>query len=272
MSSLPVFDLNGKEKGRVSLPLAFSEKVRNDLIKRAVLAEVSKLRQSYGSDKLAGHRSSAHYHGRRGTRDSQMNRELARMKRIHGHGFLNLTARVVPMSVKGRRAHPPKVEKVWALKINKKERKKAIASALAATLDKDLVSERGHKLAKAKHVPLVLDDGLEKIKKTSEVVKIFEKLGLKEELERCGKRKVRSGKGKMRGRKYRTKRGPLVVIGKDDGIIKALGNVPGVDVSLAKDLDVSILSPGTHPGRFTIFTKSAIKELDSDGGEEKRGK
>ena len=265
MHTLPVFDLNGKEKGRISLPEAFSEKVRKDIIKKAVLAEVSKLRQAYGSDPLAGHRSSAHYHGRRGRRDSQMNREIARMKRIHGHGFLNLTARVVPQSVKGRRAHPPKTSKNWVLKINKKERMKALKSALAATLEKENVMGRGHKVSGAKHIPIVLEDEFQKISRTKEVVKIFENLGLKEELERCGKKKVRSGKGKTRGRKYKIKKGPLVVIGKDEGVRKALENIQGVDVSLAKDLDVSSLAPGTHSGRFAVFTKSAIKELDLDG-------
>ncbi|MEE9323174.1 MAG: 50S ribosomal protein L4 [Candidatus Aenigmarchaeota archaeon] len=267
MHSLPVFDLNGKEKGRISLPRAFSEKVRNDLIQRAVLSEVSKLRQAYGSDPLAGQRSSAHYHGRRSRRDTQMNREISRMKRIHGQGFLNLTARVVPQAVKGRRAHPPKSGKKWALKINKKERIKALKSALSATLDRNLVSGRGHRVSKAKHVPLVLEDGFQKISKTIEAVKILKKFGLEEELERCGEKKVRSGKGKMRGRKYRTKRGPLVVIEKDEGVRKALENIPGIDISLAKELDVGLLAPGTHPGRFTVFTKSAIKELDLDGRE-----
>lgn len=267
MHSLPVFDLNGKEKGRISLPETFSEKVRIDLIRRAVLAEVSKSRKAYGSDPLAGHRSSAHYHGRRSRRDTQMNRELARMKRIHGQGFLNLTVRVVPQAVKGRKAHPPKPGKKWALKINKKERRKALKSALAATLDKDLVSGRGHRISGVKHVPIVIEDGFQKISKTSEVIKTLEKFGLEEELERCGKKKVRSGRGKMRGRKYRTRRGPLVVIEKDEGVRKALGNVQGIDVSLAKELDVSSLAPGTHPGRFAIFTKSAIKELDLNGRE-----
>ncbi len=267
MHTLPVFDLNGKEKGRISLPQAFMEKVRKDLIQRAVLAEVSKLRQVYGSDPLAGHRSSAHYHGRRSRRDSQMNRELARMRRIHGHGFLNLTARVVPQAVKGRKAHPPKSWKKWTLKINKKERMKALKSALAATLDKDMVLKRGHRISKAKHVPIVLEDGFQKINKTSEVIKILEKFGLGEEMKRCEKKKVRSGKGKVRGRRYRTKRGPLVVIEKDEGVRRALENVPGIDVSLVKELDVSLLAPGTHPGRFAIFTKSAIKEMDLNGRE-----
>ncbi|MCK5023144.1 MAG: 50S ribosomal protein L4, partial [Candidatus Aenigmarchaeota archaeon] len=147
----------------------------------------------------------------------------------------------------------------------KKERKKAIASALSATLDKDLVAERGHRIKNAKHTPIVLEDSFEKIKKTSEVIKILELFGLSEELERCSERKVRAGRGKSRGRKYKTKKGPVVIIGKDDGVAKALCNIPGIDVLLANELDVSSLAPGTHPGRFAIYTKSAIKELGSDG-------
>lgn len=264
MHTIPVYDLEGKESGRITLPLSFSEKVRIDLIQKAVLAEQSKLRQPYGSDPLAGHRTSAHYHGMRHSRYSQMNRELARHKRIHNQGYLNLTARFNPHTVKGRRAHPPKVEKVWKLKINKKERLKALKSALAATLDKNLVLKRGHEIEELKHVPLVLEDDFQKINKTSEALKIFEKFGLMKEIERCKEKKVRSGKGKMRGRRYNKKKGPLVVIAKDEGIIKAIENIPGVDVVLAKDLTVSLLAPGTHPGRLAIFTKTAIKELDFD--------
>jgi large subunit ribosomal protein L4e len=259
--------MTGKEKEKISLPKAFSEKVRRDLIQKAVVVEASKLRQPYGSDPLAGHRTSAHYHGMRHSRYSQMNKEMARMKRIHGQGYLNMTARFNPRTRKGRRAHPPKVEKIWALKINKKERMKALMSALSATLVKELVSQRGHIIAEVKHVPIILEDDFQKISKTSEVVQILEKLGLKHELERCSERKVRAGKGKMRGRRYKMKRGPIVVLGKDEGVRKALENIPGVDVSLAKELNVSMLAPGTHPGRLAIFTKSAINEMKELGSD-----
>jgi len=262
-----VYGLNGKEKGKVNLPSPFSAEVRKDLIKRAVLAEVSRLRQAYGSDPLAGQRSSAHYHGRRGRRDSQMNREMARMKRIHGQGFLNLTARVVPQSVKGRKAHPPKPEKKWVLKINKKERRKALESAIAATRDREIISRRGHRISEVKHLPLVLEDDLQKLRKTKDVMDVLEKLGLKEEIERCRGKKVRAGKGTMRGRRYRTKRGPLIVIERDEGISKAGENIPGVDVVERKGLDVHSLAPGTHPGRLAIFTKSVMKELGSKDGK-----
>jgi len=272
MHSLPVFDLSGKEKERISLPESFSEKVRNDIIQKAVLAEMSKLRQAYGSDPLAGHRTSAHYHGMRHSRYSQMNKEMARMKRIHSQGSLNMTARFNPRTVKGRRAHPPKVEKIWDLKINKKERMKALKSALSATLEKELVMKRGHKVSDVKHIPLVIDDDFQKITKTSEAVKILKILGFGQEMKRCEIKKVRAGRGKMRGRRYRTKKGPIVIIAKDEGVGKAIKNLAGFDVSLAKELNVTSLAPGTHPGRLAIFTKSAIKELDFDGkrkGKEK---
>jgi len=258
-----VYGLSGKEKGKLNLPSLFSEEVREDLIKRAVLAEWSEKRQKYGSNPLAGQRSSAHYHGRRSRRDSQMNRELARMKRIHGQGFLNLTARVVPQAVKGRKAHPPKSEKNWTLKINKKERVKALNSAIAASADRERVSKRGHRVSNVKHMPLVLEDDLQKMKKTKDVLGVLEKIGLKEELERCGERKVRAGRGKMRGRKYRNSKGPLIIIERDEGIARAGENIPGIDVAERTKLDVGMLAPGTHPGRLIIFTKSVIKELGS---------
>jgi len=268
MHSLPVFDMAGKEKEKISLPKAFDEKVRKDLIQRAVVVEASKTRQPYASDPLAGHRTSAHYHGMRHSRYSQMNKELARQKRIHSQGNLNMTARFNPRTRKGRRAHPPKIEKIWALKMNQKEHMKALMSALSATLVKELVLQRGHIIAEAKHVPIVLEDDFQKINKTSEVIAILEKLGLAQELARCAQKKVRAGRGKMRGRRYRGKKGPVIIIGKDEGVMKAISNIRGVDVSLAKDLKVSMLAPGTHPGRLAIFTKSAInemKELDAYG-------
>ncbi len=267
MSSVKVYDTSGKEKGTARVPEMLSEKVRPDLIVKAFLAERANRRQPYGSDALAGQRSSAHYHGRRQTRNSMMNRELARMKRIHNQGFLGLTARIVPQAVKGRRAHPPKTSKVWKQKINKKERMKALCSALSASLDRETVEKRGHKVGR--HFPLVFEDGFQRMEKTKQVVRLLEKAGLREELERCSLKKVRSGKGTMRGRRYRRKKGPLVIISEDNGIGKALGNIPGVDFSTPKNLTVELAAPGTHPGRLVIWTKSALEKFGEKDGRKK---
>jgi large subunit ribosomal protein L4e len=257
-----VYSLDGKEKGSVELAKPFSRPVRTDLIKRAVLAERSEKRQAYGSDPLAGYRTSAHYHGKRHYRYTMMNREMARMKRIHGRvGFLAMTARIVPQATKGRKAHPPKAAKDWKEKINKKEWLAALYSAIAASTDKEIAASRGHKVHGAKHFPIVVDDELQELKKASEVRKVLVELGLEKELARVKPKRARAGKGKMRGRKSIQKKGPVIIVGEDKGIIKAARNLPGIEATTLGDLSVELLAPGTHPGRPCIWTKSAVEAL-----------
>jgi large subunit ribosomal protein L4e len=258
-----VFDLQGNAVEKIELPEVFSEPVREDLILRAFLATMSKKRQPYGTDVMAGKRSSAHYHGVRRERWTMMNREMARMPRLHGKipPHLMWRARIVPQAVKGREAHPPKVEKVFAQKINKKERKKAIRSAIAATAIRDFVLKRGHKVENLKELPLIVDDKIQEIKKTKELEEFLKKIGLEKELERIKEKKIRAGKGKARGRRYKRKVGPLIVIAEDKGIGKAAKNLPGVDVCRVENLSVEMLAPGASAGRLTIWAKSAIAKL-----------
>jgi large subunit ribosomal protein L4e len=254
---VPVFTLEGKNKGEVSLGKAFKFPVREDIIKRAFLASLK--RQAYGADPLAGKRTSAHYHGKRHYRWTMMNREMARMKRIHGQGFLNFTARFVTQAVKGRKAHPPKAGRNWDKKMNKKEMIFAVLSAISASSQKDIVLKRGHKVDGLKHLPIVVDDKFSEIKKTKEISTILKSLGLEEELKRTAPKKVRAGKGKFRGRKYSRKKGPLVIIkeGKFTG-----KNIPGIDAVKLDSLSITDLAPGGTPGRVCVWTESAIKEVE----------
>jgi large subunit ribosomal protein L4e len=263
-----VFGIDGREIEKIELPKVFSQPVREDLILRAFLAIQSHKRQPYGPNELSGMRTSAHYHGKRRSRYTMMNREIARHQRLHSKTvpFLFWQARVAPQTKGGRPGHPPKPEKDWYQKINKKERIKAIISAIAATSLKEFVKARGHNVDEIKELPIVVDDKLEEIKKTREIVEFLEKIGLKKELERVKKKKVRAGKGKMRGRKYKKKVGILFVVNEDRGIGKAVRNLPGYEVVLAKDLSVEQLAPGGKPGRLTIFTKSAILKLGEKYG------
>jgi large subunit ribosomal protein L4e len=258
-----VFDLQGKPIEKIDLPSVFKEPVRQDLIQRAFLVTQSKKRQPYGTDVEAGKRTSAHYHGYRRHRYTMMNRELARMQRLHGKTvpFLTLRARFVPQAVKGRTAHPPKVEKVWAQKINEKERKKAIRSAIASTAIKELVSVRGHKVEEVKSFPIIVEDKIQEINKTKEMVEFLKRIGLEKELERIRERRIRAGKGKTRGRKYHKKVGPLFVITEDKGIGKAVKNLLGCDVCRVENLGVVDLAPGAANGRLTLFSLSAINKL-----------
>ncbi len=244
-----VFDAKGAEKGKVEVPKKLLAPKRKDLVKRAFLAEKGETRQAYGSDPKAGMRSSAYYHGRRGKRNSMMNREIARLPRIINMGNLNFRARNAPQAIKGRKAHPPKAEKVWTLKIS-------------YTFDKNSVSLRGHDVSSIKNFPLVLDDSFQEMKKTKDVLDALNVLGLEKELERCSEKKIRGTRGKMRGRKYKQKKGPLIIVNDDKGLGKASKNIPGVDLRTAKKVDIMSLAPGAHPGRLVIWTKSALESFN----------
>ena len=56
-------------------------------------------------------------------------------------------------------------------------------------------------------------------------------IGADEDVEKAkNSRNIRRGKGKMRNRRYVSRKGPLVIYGEDNGISKAFRNIPGVDV------------------------------------------
>jgi len=249
-----VYSLNGKKTGTVELPKVFEEVIRPDLIKKAVLSSQSARYQPQGRDPFAGKRTSAESWG--------PGRGVSRVSRVKGSGYsAGGRGAFVPQAVGGRLAHPPRAEKRIIKKINAKERKKATESAIAATGIKELVEKRGHVIDKVPEIPLVVSDDLESLKTTKEVKDTFSKLGLSEDLERAKDRKVRAGKGKMRGRKYKKKKSALLVVSDNGGVPRGARNHPGIDVVKAGHLGVEQLAPGTHYGRLVVYTKSAIEDI-----------
>jgi large subunit ribosomal protein L4e len=255
-----VYDMEGKVVEDITLPEIFSTEYRPDVIRRAVASLQSNRRQSYGADKLAGKRTSAHYHGRRKYRFTMMNREMSRIPRIHGKiGYMAWRARFAPHAVKGRRAHPPKQEKIWSLEINRKESRLATTSALAASANTELVRERGHKINVS--TPLVFVNDFENINKTNQVKKLVGKL-LPEEFERAKTKKIRAGKGTMRGRRYRKKKSALIILSGNCNALRASRNIPGFDITTAKDINAELLAPGGTAGRLLITTKAGLEQLE----------
>jgi large subunit ribosomal protein L4e len=110
----------------------------------------------------------------------------------------------------------------------------------------------------------VLDEKFELLDKTKKVLQSFERLGLQDELQRVDDRKIRAGKGKSRGRKYKSSRGPLIVVSKNNKLGKAVANIPGVDVVEVKNLNTELLAPGGKPGRLTLWTSAAITALGKE--------
>ena len=241
-----VRDLDGEDAGSVELPEVFDTVHRPDLIKRAVLAAQANRRQDYGTDEFAGLRTPAESPG--------SGRGMAHVPRQNG------VAKRVPQTVGGRPAHPPKVEKDRTLDINDKERQLAVRSALAATTDAELVAERGHEFDDDVELPLVVDDEFEDLGKTQEALGTLEALGVADDVERADDgRKIRSGKGTGRGRKYKRPKSVLVVTSEEPS--RAARNLAGVDVATAGEVNAEDLAPGAHPGRLTLFTESALEEV-----------
>ncbi|MAG08285.1 50S ribosomal protein L4 [Candidatus Woesearchaeota archaeon] len=262
---LSILSSTKTEIGKIKLPTQFEEEIRPDLIKRAVLSIQSHKRQPYGADKLAGKRASAtiskrrrNYRGCYGIGISRTPRKIMSRRGTR----MNWVGAFVSGTVGGMKAHPPKAEKKWEQKLNKKERRKAIRSAIAATLNKQYVKNRGHILPD--DYPFILESKIESTNKTNQAKELLEKLGFKEELERTGKKKIRAGKGKLRGRKYKTKRGPLLVVSEDCRLSKAAANIPSVEVCNVKNLNAETLAPGAVPGRLTIFTDKSIQILEKE--------
>jgi large subunit ribosomal protein L4e len=164
----------------------------------------------------------------------------------------------IPNAKGGRRAHPPKVESmINTKKINKKEMEIALKSALSATANEKIVSEKYERLngKKISGLPFVVESKIVSLK-TKELISDLKKI-LGENLFEVSlkKRKVRSGIGKLRGRKYKKNAGLLLVLGNKENLKT---NV--IDVKNVNGLNVTDLARG-GVGRLTIYTEEAIKNL-----------
>lgn len=256
MEKINIYNLEGKKKGLVDKPKIFNVKPRKDLVQKAVEISQSRKKQVQGRDKRAGLKNTAEGWG--------TDHGISRAPRIKGSGFT--TARHVgrvPFAVGGRRTHPIKNEKNLKKKINKKTNKLSIISAISASGNKSWVKERGHIIDNILEIPLVIDDKIQSIKKTAKVYSILCSLGLEEELAKNkNSKKIRAGKGKRRGRKYKKKRGILFVIKDDFGIIKASKNIPGIDIIKIENISIEDLAPGGSLGRLLVWTQSAFSELN----------
>ena len=231
----------------IELPAMFSEEYRPDLIKKAVMALQSVRRQPHGSYPFAGICSSAVGWG--------SGRGASHVPRLKNGS----RAAKVPQAKGGREAHPPVTAKVLVKEINQKEKQKAFRSAVAASIHADLISGRGHTFAG--EVPLIFEDKFETLGRTQDVISALTSIGVYSDVERAkDSRKVRAGKGKLRGRRYKQRKSLLIVTSGPE--FRAARNLAGVDVVTVDQLNVEHLAPGMHAGRLTVWTESAVTRLE----------
>ena len=220
--------------------------------------------------------------------DCYTGRAVARIPRVSGGGTHRAgQAAFGNMCRSGRMFAPTKVWRKWHQKINLGQksvenfsstdtgmliryRRFATTSALAASSVPSLLLARGHQISTVPEVPLVVSSKAFEgaaIAKTSAAVKLLSAVGASPDLSRVrASRKLRSGKGKLRGRRHRQRRGPLVVYNPaEDGkeLVRAFRNIPGVETSDVFALNLLQLAPGGHLGRFIIWTSSAFAALDN---------
>lgn len=245
----------------VRTPQVFSTAIRNDIV-QFVHDNLSKnTRQARGVDPNAGMKHSAESWG--------TGRAAARIPRIGGSGTSRSGQGAFGnMCRKGRMSFPLHVWRRWHRKVNLRQRRHALASALAASSVWGLVNARGHRIDNLPQLPLVLDNQVNLISKTKDALNMLKSFGLYDDIQRVVKAKaLRPGRGKMRNRRFKKRRGPLVVVDNEaQALVRALRNIEGVDVLNVNRLNIRHLAPGGQLGRLLVFTEGAVTELKQQFG------
>ena len=242
----------------------FEADIREDIV--AKVLETKKKQQPYSNSPVAGKQHSAKgliVHARHvwrsgyGRGQSRVPRKIFTRK---GSQF-NWEGAEVPQARGGMRAHPPKTTQFRrGLKINKKELEIAFTSALAATASEKHILKKYSRLEKLeKKAPFVVPSDVTKLKTKQLLAELKNILGNLYEIA-IKEKSIRAGKGKLRGRKYKSNAGMIFVVGKDEKLKTGL-----FDVKKADELNIMDLASGGL-GRLTIYTEKAVRELENKLG------
>ena len=259
-----ILSVQGKEVKEIVLPKCFSSRIREDIAQKYY--ETVKKMQPRGSYALAGmqYSASGKLRHRRNKWKTTYGRGISRVPRKifwrRGTQFYWVGATVAG-TVGGRKAHPPKVEGFMKEKrINRKEVKIAICSAISSTASSDYLKRRYQRIEEAKNLPLVIESKMIGLK-TKDFISALKKI-LGENYEVALKKKnKRAGRGKTRGRKYKKSAGLLLVIGKDENF-----KSKNIEVRKVNELGMDDLWP---LGRLAVYTENAIQDLSKLWEKEK---
>eukprot|EP01018_Ginkgo_biloba_P028177 Gb_21885 [translate_table: standard] len=241
----------------IPLPDVMKACIRPDIVQFVHANMAKNKRQPYAVSKKAGHQTSAESWG--------TGRAVSRIPRVAGGGTHRAGQGAFGNMCRGGRMFAPtKIWRRWHRKININQKRYAVVSALAASAIPSLVLARGHRIESVPEMPLVLNDTVEGVEKTSSAIKVLRNVGAYPDVEKAKKsHSIRAGKGKMRNRRYVSRKGPLIVYGTEGAkLVKAFRNIPGVEIACVDRLNLLKLAPGGHLGRFIIWTKSAFEKLD----------
>jgi large subunit ribosomal protein L4e len=252
--------------GKINCPSVLTVPVRIDIV-QFVHDQISKnIRQAHGVASKAGMQHSAESWG--------TGRAVARIPRVGGSGT-NRSGQGAfgNMCRKGRMFSPLKTWRRWHRKVNLKQKRHAVASALAASAYVPLVMARGHRFSAVPNIPCVVDDKLESIEKTKDAIAFLKRIGAWEDVERVIEgTTTRPGIGKIRSKRFKSRRGPLFIYSNENvKLVNAVRNIPGVDICNVSRLNLKQLAPGGHLGRLIIWTETAFKALNKIFGTYRLG-
>jgi large subunit ribosomal protein L4e len=261
MTSRPTVSVYSKENAAevvdsIPMPAVFTAPIRNDIVQFVHTNIAKNRRQAHGVYTKAGHQHSAESWG--------TGRAVARVPRISGSGtHRSGQGAFANQCRKGRMFAPLKTWRRWHRKTNLTQKRHAVASALAASACTPLVFARGHRIQNVPELPLVLDSL--NIETTKTMLRTLKNFGVSDELRRTREtKKVRPGHGKVRNSRYVIRKGPLIVYGDENNLVKRTArNLPGVETCSVHRLNLLQLAPGGHLGRFIIWTKDAFKHLNT---------
>ncbi|EQD47201.1 50S ribosomal protein L4P [mine drainage metagenome] len=258
MSSVNVYNVDGKEAGSIELPKVFDKAVREELIRRAVVAEQSMKLQPQGHYLLAGMQTTATYYGRYDAsyRTGRHMGIAIRPREKLGGGRQGQVKRI-PSAVKGKRAHPHKIEKRLAEGMNNREYQAALVSSIAAS---------AKHMLKGVTTPIIIDNAIESLKSTREVTKFFKSMQLQGLIEEGRKKYIKKGLRRST-RRVHYKNTVALIVNSDKGIVKAARNIPGISVCTIDKITVNMMAPGGNPGRISVWSADAVKGIDGKVGD-----
>jgi len=247
---------SGKPLKTVPLPKVFNAPVRDDIVRFVHTQMRKNNRMPHGVSPKAGHQTSAESWG--------TGRAVARIPRVRGGGTHRSGQGAFGNMCRG--GHMFGSKKTWRRihrKVGVRQKRYATVSAIAASGSPAIVMSKGHQIMRTREVPLVVDNRLESFKKTREAVAFLKRHQAWSDVVRVYKSKRnRAGKGKLRNRRKVQRKGPLVVVHKNEGASLAFRNIPGVEVINVDRLNLLKLAPGGHVGRFIIWTEGAFTRLN----------
>lgn len=251
-----VYDLSGKKTGDFELPALFGTRVREDIALKY-----------YEADKFFAPNSPSPRAGRRSSASGTISHRRHEWKGHYGKGIARVPRKAmwrrgeqfywvgaeVNTTRGGRAVHTPKIY-YRPVKINEREKKIAMDSAFAATVHLNYVSRRYERLRDSKlNLPIILSSPVNNVK-SKQMIQFLKNILGDSFAVALQKKDVRAGKGKLRGRTFKSNAGMLLVKGSDEKII-----MKGIDVKSADEIKIGDLYP---LGRLTVYTEQALKEIE----------